>query len=845
MKKLLAISTAVSLSLGGVMTALPANAVGENNPTFSTSAFDATEGAAFDVTLVPTFGEIAPGWMPDWYYGSRAFLDTTNCDALPSGLSYVQEGVENGNGIAPTYQISGTPDAGTAGVYNVCFSTDDNPEGWYTIGNSAPVTITVAAAPVSPEAVSVGALSGQVNSMMSSSVGYTSSNFVWSGTGTVSAIGLPDGLSLVVNEYDVDGSPLLGLSGTPTAAGNYSVQVTITDGAQSASFEQIVNISAAPVTPDYTINCNDPQEAPYVNYGQNGEWYGAWDIDFGGATEVTKTVEVSGCGYYVADDVNGIVNEYVGTSATTTLTVVVPVDGYAYVRGYNTWDAPQSTAFMIQFWNAAPVVPGEPINSDFGNCNVSSDVNNTDAYFEGICEGAGNISDAGTTNTGDAYDGFGDVYGYNWDGSTFLIGASEVLDNSNGVYAYVANGVWSTDAQEYVDVYVNRTFHGNTVTWTVEVYSEMTLNPSTLNFYIDGNLGSDSDTVWGESNGYAVSSDNFTGDPAIIWNTSGSIVGSDGNDDVTVNFGAVSTGTLSHILVGYDSCVDWAGVVTYVDSVTANYVANVDANIPDATQCVAPVTPEFTVDNGATFTNGEEGSVEVTVTATGDWDWSYGGNISLDGLPYGLDYTVNNSWVEGTVPSFNVYGTADDVAGDYTVTATLWDDFGNETSTTFVVTVEAAPVVISADLSLNQPVGSNIADTDADYSAEGLMVESEWTLTLRSTPQVIGSGIVDGSGSIFGTATIPAGLEAGWHSITLTGTDVNGDAVSKVVWFELSADGTILAEQGTEPVIEPAANTEEALVHTGSDIAGGLIAGGTLLAAGLAMVVARRRQATN
>jgi hypothetical protein len=156
------------------------------------------------------------------------------------------------------------------------------------------------------------------------------------------------------------------------------------------------------------------------------------------------------------------------------------------------------------------------------------------------------------------------------------------------------------------------------------------------------------------------------------------------------------------------------------------------------------------------------------------------------------------------------------------------------------VTVTVSPAdALSADagLALNRSVGQSIAGAGADYFADGLQVGSTWTLTLRSTPQIIASGVVDGSGTVLGNAAIPAGLVAGWHSITLIGTDIFGTAVNKVVWFELNEGGVITAKQDTAPAL-PAA----VLARTGSDV-DGLVAGAlALLMLGFLAVAFTRRQ---
>lgn len=353
------------------------------------------------------------------------------------------------------------------------------------------------------------------------------------------------------------------------------------------------------------------------------------------------------------------------------------------------------------------------------------------------------------------------------------------------------------------------------------------------------------------------------------------------------------------------------------------------------------VAPSVTVDGTATYVNGVESSSDFSLTVSGGWDWTYGGTVVLEGLPTGLLYTVNNEWVDGEIPSFTIYGTVDDIPGEYTITASITDDYDNPQTAEFVITVEdapvveptltitpgsfssvvgeevdltfnlevtglnfaegfesdvlglpagleytiltdeegtpvainifgipteagtgslsvtitdvnfdsasneevtwevtAAPVVISTELVLDRGVGQSINGANADYAAEGLKEGTDWTLTLRSTPQIIAEGVVGVTGIINGVAAIPAGLAAGWHSLTLDGTDVNGNAVSKVVWFELNADGTILAVQDAAPAPAP----QPELAKTGSDVAG--LAGFALLfaIAGAASMVAVRRK---
>ena len=822
MKKMLAITTAVTLSLGGAMVASPAMAVPTGNPTFATSTFYGLQGSTVDWILGPTFSG-----DPSFYYGSRAYLDTESCGALPAGLSYVQDGVENGPyGDGPTYEIAGTISPTAApGAYDICFWTDQNPEGWSAVGTSQVVTINVLAPAVTAsvatvsqgESVTITPVDPQDGSFVGWFIDgvYVDGDYI---TGFPKIYGYND---FTFEDPTVDHTVTWALYDSP------QLEALLVNARSTVDVTWVAPAVVPTATGTNAVNgVVGETSASEVLYSWTG-------FDFSGGATLASSGLPDGVSVYV-DGYNVDGSPIIRTSGaptaigTYTSTITITAGG-------------KDASFNFDFYVTGAV---EPINSSNPTCYDAdsgfSDVNNTVAYYESICNLTGTLSDAGTTNTDDAYDTFGRIKAYNWDGSTFEINATQVLTNSPGVYNYVSSNIWSTDAKEYVDVYVHRSFVGNTASWTVHVYKTGTETPSTLNIFIEGNLGSDEDTTWETVNGILTSSDGFIGDPVILWNGNGEFDVAEGDDDVTVNFGATNGAYLNSTLVGYQSCATSADIIAQVNTVTGSLETYLDTNIPDVAGACAEAT--FTVDNNATFTNGTDSEEGFTVTANDVYNWSNGGTLSLDGLPDGLTYTVNSEWVESTVPSFDVSGSTTATPGVYTVTVTLNDDYGNSSTATFTVTVEAAgPVVIDANLGLNIPVGGNINGAGADYSAEGLQDGSAWTLTLRSTPQVIASGIATASGIISGTALIPAGLEAGWHSITLTGTDVNGSPVSKVVWFEIAADGTVLAEQDAEPTPaptpEPAANTEGTLPHTGFAGADFLFGSLAALGSGIAILM--------
>ncbi|CAB4560079.1 unannotated protein [freshwater metagenome] len=133
---------------------------------------------------------------------------------------------------------------------------------------------------------------------------------------------------------------------------------------------------------------------------------------------------------------------------------------------------------------------------------------------------------------------------------------------------------------------------------------------------------------------------------------------------------------------------------------------------------------------------------------------------------------------------------------------------------------DSAPA-FTLELELALSVGDTVAGGPVTVSASGLQPDSAWNLVLRSTPQTIDLGTVGADGLILSEVTIPAGLEPGWHSLTLTGTGADGIAYMRVARFFIAEDGTL-----GEPVIYEDV-IEAALVNTGLTYA--IIAGETLL----------------
>jgi hypothetical protein len=142
-------------------------------------------------------------------------------------------------------------------------------------------------------------------------------------------------------------------------------------------------------------------------------------------------------------------------------------------------------------------------------------------------------------------------------------------------------------------------------------------------------------------------------------------------------------------------------------------------------------------------------------------------------------------------------------------------------------------VAVSLDLGLN--VGDAVADAPVEVTAEGLLADSEYTVVVRSIPITIGSGSATNTGTVSGViGQMPSGLTAGPHTVTFTGTDANGIAITRVAYLTVSDTGTVTYLSYT-------AAESLTLAETGFEAAPFGAAALLLLVAGVALMVRRRR----
>lgn len=147
-----------------------------------------------------------------------------------------------------------------------------------------------------------------------------------------------------------------------------------------------------------------------------------------------------------------------------------------------------------------------------------------------------------------------------------------------------------------------------------------------------------------------------------------------------------------------------------------------------------------------------------------------------------------------------------------------------------------SPASASAELTINASTGQLVAGSSVAIVASGLQATAPYEVVVRSHPQTIGTGNAV-SGAVSTSVTLPAGLEAGWHSLTFSSTAADGSPLTSVAYFKVSATGTLLATSTTIPA---------ELANTGIDSANGfmLLSGGLSIAliGAVMLMIARRKR---
>lgn len=297
---------------------------------------------------------------------------------------------------------------------------------------------------------------------------------------------------------------------------------------------------------------------------------------------------------------------------------------------------------------------------------------------------------------------------------------------------------------------------------------------------------------------------------------------------------ATGTTDLSVLGPADETFTSGAPVVLPADLLRAGYTFTgwFDEN---GTRRVGTYIPEPTASGEITLT-GRWSTNRYTVTfdtfggsAVANTTFETGGSFKVPSAPTRTGHTFVG-WFDAATGGAEYSGTVSpSTLADFTLYA-RW------TKDPIIVPVVVAPV---ASLSLNVEAGARVTGATVSAKAEGLAPQAPYEIELRSNPQIIARGFaVDGTADV--QAPIPAGLQAGWHTLTFRSTAFDGTAVTRVVYFEITASGILLKKTTVMPA--ELANTGVVTRGSSQGLAG---LGSALLLTGLTFIgaVIFRRQA--
>lgn len=765
-----------SLTLAGVAIAtVPANALPSPDPTFATSSFTVAPGEGVNITLEPTYST-----NPTWTFGSKAILDPS-CGSLPLGLSYVEDGVANNNSsVAPSYHIAGTVDPMNAPMdYTVCFTSyeSDGDGSWENPRTSQPVTFTVAD---TGGGIPAGGGSGSIG-QTSAALEASQTTVVKGQAVTITPSNAPEGawIAWFIEGVYVTSAPVTDFPQTIAYSDltpeNPSVDNTVTwalyEGIPpmepslsdtilaSTNVEWLVSTMAFTNSGSFTAGEAWSQEATFTQSGFDFSDGGDFALAGGavlpegitftpGFAGGVPTLSFSGNASVYGDfTTDFVLSDMFGNSATATYSFTI-------AQGHNNETDGEKVCAM--FSQAA---------SDFSTATVT---------FEGVCSSDGTIDDAYLTNAGDAYDIFGNVIGYNENGTEFLITSDDTVVEGNTI-TFTDYHVWSATAEEWVDVVVTRTFTGNTVTWDVQVFSTGTTDPSTLQISISGNLGSDEESVFTSfESGILGSNDGYYGDPQQLWNSYGATQEyTDGLDDIFFHYGTTGHAVLQNTLIDYEACPDVPAIEAYTATVANDWetYANTDLTAVAGLVCLAVSPSDFSGTVGVPM------EVTLDITTAASYDFSGGAWDDAWDLPAGLSYTVIYDEVTGAPIQLVISGTPT-AEGNGSMSLEIWDDYGMDNTILIPFTIDPAAVVAafdvngatfqatvdsSSDLTPSNLVGFDLAN-GANIVVTGLPVGISYTVNNAGVAGVIPTVTLTGATETEGDYTIVVTLTDGFEN---------------------------------------------------------------------------------
>ena len=103
-------------------------------------------------------------------------------------------------------------------------------------------------------------------------------------------------------------------------------------------------------------------------------------------------------------------------------------------------------------------------------------------------------------------------------------------------------------------------------------------------------------------------------------------------------------------------------------------------------------------------------------------------------------------------------------------------------------------LVSAVSLALELEMGGTVAGAPITVSAINLMPDSEWTLTMRSSPVIVSTGRTDSNGKITNSANLPNQVEPGAHRLILDAWDINGNAIQLIKYLNIGPRGNLSYE---------------------------------------------------
>lgn len=296
-------------------------------------------------------------------------------------------------------------------------------------------------------------------------------------------------------------------------------------------------------------------------------------------------------------------------------------------------------------------------------------------FWAYVCPQTGELGEAGTPHKNDPFDGIGVI----------ALGGVPInvpAGNETTVTAGSTTTITYTDVDvdagggDLVDIQVVREFGGSLVQWTISVFDADDQSPrSDVPLSLEGNLGSDSSTVFTPA-GSALVSSGDPADPIVISHVDATTyVINTAGDSISFDFTSAVT-TITVGLVDYGCTPD-----------------DMDAAVVYATS-IAPTLPtlfgQALVAPGSVFCStapstiylapGQPFSVTIPVSYTSTMDFGPNGALIYDWVAPGwVDVVENDPEVPGVVPTLTIEGIAP-ASGSFlfSLDTAIYDDVNDE-----------------------------------------------------------------------------------------------------------------------------------------------------------------------